>query len=74
VHGTNGDPPAPPPDRTTRFDDLTRPQQAAVKDKVKMGALLSFFAGLTSFGLGRALRVRRIVSEEDLARAIRETG
>jgi NhaA family Na+:H+ antiporter len=65
---------APPPDLTSHFDDLTPRQQTVVKDKVKMGALLSFFAGLTSLALGRALRVRRIVSEEDLARAVRETG
>jgi NhaA family Na+:H+ antiporter len=66
--------PPPPPDRTAAFDDLTVPQQELVKDKVKMGALLSFFAGLTSLLLGRLFRVRKINTEADLARAMQETA
>jgi NhaA family Na+:H+ antiporter len=64
--------PPPLPERTARFDELTPPQQGVVKDKVKMGALLSFFAGLTSWTLGRLLRVRKIQTDADLERAIRE--
>ena len=65
--------PAPPRKEQT-FDELTPGQQGVVKDKVKMGALLSFFAGLTSLMLGRALGVRRINTNADLRRAIRETS
>ena len=68
-HAAVESPPEPDPDAT--FDELTPPQQARVKDKVKMGALLSFFAGLTSMLLGRMLKVRKIDTEADLQRAIR---
>jgi len=78
AHATDGhgdatrlEPPGEPP-KTAHFDELSPPQQKVVKDKVKMGALLSFFAGLTSLGLAKALGVRRINTEEDLARAIAE--
>lgn len=74
AHGAASDGPPPAPDKTQKFDDLTKAQQAVVKDKVKMGALLSFFAGLTSMILGRLLGVRKIETEADLRRAIRETG
>ncbi len=66
--------PPPPPDKDQAFDELTPDQQQVVKDKVKMGALLSFFAGLTSLILGKALRVRKISTDADLQRAIREAN
>jgi NhaA family Na+:H+ antiporter len=62
------------PHEDQSFDDLTPDQQQVVKDKVKMGALLSFFAGLTSLLLGRLLGVRKINTDADLQRAIRENS
>lgn len=64
--------PPPAPEKSQTFDELTGPQQQVVKDKVKMGALLSFFAGLTSLLLGRALGVRKINTNADLKRRIKE--
>ncbi|GJM44276.1 MAG: hypothetical protein DHS20C21_11180 [Gemmatimonadota bacterium] len=72
VTGPHG--PIPPPDKNATFDELTVPQQGVVKDKVKMGALLSFFAGLSSLILGRVLGVRKINTDADLRRRIRETS
>jgi NhaA family Na+:H+ antiporter len=66
--------PHPAPQKEQHFDELTPGQQGVVKDKVKMGALLSFFAGLTSLILGKSLGVRRINTDADLRRAIRETS
>ena len=45
-----------------------------MKNKVKMGALLSFFAGLTSWLLGKMMGVRRINSDADLRQRIAETA
>jgi len=66
--------PGPPtaPHKDDAFDELSPPQQQLVKDKVKMGALLSFFAGVTSLILGRMLGVRKINTDADLRARIRE--
>ncbi len=64
----------PPPPPGAKFDDLTKDQQQVVEDKVKMGALLSFFAGLTSMILAKMLGVRKINTDQDLKQRIRELG
>jgi len=70
THGSGPSPPPPPKEAT--FEELTDDQQGVVKDKVKMGALLSFGAGLTSLLLARLLGVRKINTDEELAQRIRE--
>jgi NhaA family Na+:H+ antiporter len=66
--------PVPPPHKDASFEDLTNDQQGVVKDKVKMGALLSFAAGLTAMLLARLLGVRKINTDAELAQRIRELG
>jgi NhaA family Na+:H+ antiporter len=69
---THQEPVVPPPPPGASYEDLSVAQKSLVKDKVKMGALLSFLAGATSMLLGRLLGVRKISTDAELRERIRE--